>query len=392
MEKLLGQIRRCVIREHSPMPIADNDKSHSDASESMTEESQIPVDTEQGIKQDPLTESSAKECVAAIEVVETVVTTPAESSALALESADESSTESTPSSLVTGLATEQRAADSDHDASDTEAPCASDDTTVNVTAYQVRPQKREAPQFDAYAGYDPPSRKAKQRKRKRAKLSSQEAQYNGVTVRYMDHEIPRELVKSTLADDDDDADCFTDTEGWFSVTPEKIAAHIADRCRCDIIIDAFTGCGGNAIQFAFTCERVIAIDIDPVKLHCAKHNAQLYGVADRIEFIQGDFFELAPRLKADVVFLSPPWGGPSYAQSAVFDLTTMIPGNGITIHSIASKITPNVAYFVPRNTDPHQLARLAGPGGVCEIEQNYLRGNLKALTVYYGDLFQYPSA
>lgn len=48
-------------------------------------------------------------------------------------------------------------------------------------------------------------------------------------------------------------------EGWFSVTPEKIAEHIADRCRCDVIVDAFCGVGGNTIQFAFTCERGILI-------------------------------------------------------------------------------------------------------------------------------------
>lgn len=51
---------------------------------------------------------------------------------------------------------------------------------------------------------------------------------------------------------------------------------------------------------------VIAIDIDPKKIELAKHNASVYGVADRIEFIVGDFFLLAPSLKADVVFLSPP--------------------------------------------------------------------------------------
>ncbi len=45
------------------------------------------------------------------------------------------------------------------------------------------------------------------------------------------------------------------TEGWFSATPEKIAAHLADRCRCDLVVDAFCGVGSNAIQFAFTCER-----------------------------------------------------------------------------------------------------------------------------------------
>lgn len=46
----------------------------------------------------------------------------------------------------------------------------------------------------------------------------------------------------------------------------------------------------------------------------AKHNAAVYGVQDRIEFIVGDFVALADTLKADVVFLSPPWGGPQYSK------------------------------------------------------------------------------
>lgn len=42
-------------------------------------------------------------------------------------------------------------------------------------------------------------------------------------------------------------------EGWFSVTPEKIASHIADRIVTTpgmIVVDAFAGVGGNSIQFA----------------------------------------------------------------------------------------------------------------------------------------------
>lgn len=60
-------------------------------------------------------------------------------------------------------------------------------------------------------------------------------------------------------------------------------------------MDGFCGVGGNAIQFAFTCERVIAIDIDPVKIELARHNARVYGVEDRIQFIVGDFFQVAFR-------------------------------------------------------------------------------------------------
>lgn len=42
-----------------------------------------------------------------------------------------------------------------------------------------------------------------------------------------------------------------DEEGWFSVTPEEIAARQASRCAgAGVVIDAFAGVGGNAIQFA----------------------------------------------------------------------------------------------------------------------------------------------
>lgn len=44
-----------------------------------------------------------------------------------------------------------------------------------------------------------------------------------------------------------------DEEGWFSVTSEAIAKHHAVRCGCGIVVDCFTGVGGNAIQFAMRC-------------------------------------------------------------------------------------------------------------------------------------------
>ena len=73
---------------------------------------------------------------------------------------------------------------------------------------------------------------------------------------------------------------------------------------------------------------MIAIDIDPVKIACARHNAVIYGVADRIDFLVADFLVVAPQLRADVVFLSPPWGGPGYTEAEVFDVQTMIQPDG----------------------------------------------------------------
>ena len=40
------------------------------------------------------------------------------------------------------------------------------------------------------------------------------------------------------------------------------------------MVDLFTGCGGNAIQLAEKCKHVIAIDIDPAKIQCAKKNKE----------------------------------------------------------------------------------------------------------------------
>ena len=89
-----------------------------------------------------------------------------------------------------------------------------------------------------------------------------------------------------------DEGILMDEEAWYSVTPEKIAQHIAKVMSCGVIVDAFCGVGGNAIQFAKTCHRVIAIDIDGSKIEKARNNARIYGVLDKIEFIVGDFFHV----------------------------------------------------------------------------------------------------
>ncbi|KAF3965632.1 hypothetical protein CMV_010200 [Castanea mollissima] len=178
-----------------------------------------------------------------------------------------------------------------------------------------------------------------------------------------------------------------DEEGWFSVTPESIARHHASRCGSGIVVDCFTGVGGNAIQFAQRSKHVIAIDIDENKIDCAHHNAAIYGVDDRIDFINGDFFSLAPKLKADTVFLSPPWGGPDYTKVKTYDIKTMLkPRDGYSLFNTAKEIASRLVMFLPRNVDLNQLAELclsAHPPWALEVEKNYLNGKLKAITAYF---------
>ncbi|KAL0822770.1 hypothetical protein ABMA28_004777 [Loxostege sticticalis] len=176
-----------------------------------------------------------------------------------------------------------------------------------------------------------------------------------------------------------------DRESWFSVTPESVAWHIANKFAYDVVLDAFCGAGGNTIQFARTCGKVIAVDIDPVKIEMARHNARVYGVEDRIEFIVGDFFELAPQLQADMVFLSPPWGGPKYSEVCEYDLESMLePRPASELMAAARQISPYIAIYVPRNTKTHQLLNLGKQkGGSVEIEQSYLGKRFVAITAYY---------
>jgi len=192
-----------------------------------------------------------------------------------------------------------------------------------------------------------------------------------------------------------------DHESWFSVTPEAIADHIATTvvecagARGLTIVDAFCGSGGNSIGFARGggSTHVISIDIDPIKIAAARHNAAIYGVQDRIEFICGDFFSLIPRLKADLLFLSPPWGGPSYLNAPEFMLSMIDIGNrdGTELFRLGMSVAENLVYFLPRNTPLAELAGLReeGPEGeeCVYVERHHLNGKLKTLAAYYGDLF-----
>ena len=188
-------------------------------------------------------------------------------------------------------------------------------------------------------------------------------------------------------------------------------------------MDAFCGVGGNAIAFAQTCEHVIAVENDETRLRLARHNAAIYGVADRIEFILGDFIQFAETLAGrdgvksggrvvDVVFLSPPWGGPSYlhgssraspnpssdaSEHPEFLLSDITPLHGSELFRLVERITPNIAYYLPRNTNLQEISDLVtdaegssakgkGKARMVEIEEEWMGEKLKALTCYFGGL------
>jgi trimethylguanosine synthase len=79
----------------------------------------------------------------------------------------------------------------------------------------------------------------------------------------------------------------------------------------------------------------------------------------------------------------------------------VLPIPGDELFALTAPITPNIAYYLPRNVDVEEVAALARPldtpendgeGGAertrefVEIEEEWVGDKLKAITAYYGDL------
>jgi hypothetical protein len=77
-----------------------------------------------------------------------------------------------------------------------------------------------------------------------------------------------------------------------------------------------------ANQFANRADKVIGIDIDPIKVHNLRHNAVIYDVRSNIEILQGNAIELGQKISANLTFASPPWSGVSYKNMTTFSAVT----------------------------------------------------------------------
>ena len=71
----------------------------------------------------------------------------------------------------------------------------------------------------------------------------------------------------------------------------------AERVAGKVVVDAFCGVGGNAVHFAQRCRHVIGIDNCLSRLELAQQNARVYGVANRLDLLCTDYFDLRDQLK-----------------------------------------------------------------------------------------------
>jgi trimethylguanosine synthase len=170
-----------------------------------------------------------------------------------------------------------------------------------------------------------------------------------------------------------------DKEGLYSIVPEEVALAHAKSVKSKTIVDAFGGVGGSAISFARYLDKVYTIEIDKKRFEMIKNNAKVYGVSDKIVFINGDYFKEAPKIKAEAVFLDPPWGGPSYSKIDSFKLSNFSP-DGKKILDLAFKHFKEIIIRVPLNFDFSELKQF---NRMYIVKEDISDGRVISKTVYF---------
>eukprot|EP00961_Rhodomonas_salina_P164559 2217122-Rhodomonas_salina.1 len=97
-----------------------------------------------------------------------------------------------------------------------------------------------------------------------------------------------------------------------------------------LITDATACVGGDTITFAsMMCKHtagvcVNAVEMDKTRCHYLWHNLRVTGLLRHVNVFNMDYLQARNVLTQDIVFLDPPWGGPSYNNN---DLTLLQLGN-----------------------------------------------------------------
>jgi HemK-related putative methylase len=73
------------------------------------------------------------------------------------------------------------------------------------------------------------------------------------------------------------------------------------------VLDMGTGSGVCAVVAARYARRVVAVDINPAAVRCARANVLLNRVEDRAEVLEGDLFAPVTGQRFDVVLFNPPF-------------------------------------------------------------------------------------
>ena len=148
-----------------------------------------------------------------------------------------------------------------------------------------------------------------------------------------------------------------DKIGFEAAKSEAVASFVAKHLPGKTVLDAFTGIGGSAIGFAREGKNVISVEIVAARSEMAQHNAALYRVSKRVDFIVGDTMKLWRNFDFDSAYFDPPWGGVGYEKRGPFKFASFNPNVLPVIKTLVAR-GKNVAVTLPLNFDLNELKRI----------------------------------
>ncbi|KAI5180018.1 trimethylguanosine synthase [Nematocida sp. AWRm80] len=153
---------------------------------------------------------------------------------------------------------------------------------------------------------------------------------------------------------------LVDYESWYSITPRIVADGIS-KCIYNlygahaIVLDLFSGVGGNTISLLKHNLVVTSIELDYQKIKYLRHNVkQALGISDTSNlftiihgnvFFQSTINQLSEHY--DVIIASPPWGGIDYLKEPPLSLLHHC--KLFELERIYKDISNLRLYMVPRN-------------------------------------------
>ncbi len=149
------------------------------------------------------------------------------------------------------------------------------------------------------------------------------------------------------------------------------------------VLDMGTGSGVGAIVAARRGFRSVGVDINPAAARCARINALLNGVEDRVEIRHGDLFDPVQGEQFDLVLFNPPFfrGVPGSALDAAWRATDVVERFAA---GLPAALAPGGRALLVLSTEGDaggMLAALAGQGLTVEPVARQDCGN-EILTIY----------
>lgn len=114
--------------------------------------------------------------------------------------------------------------------------------------------------------------------------------------------------------------------GKYSVSCPEVAAYVTGivqkyfKKKSITVTDANANVGGNTISFAMNFGKVNAVEIIPMHCKIIENNLKVYGLNKKVTIHCNDYFDVMDKLKQDVIYFDPPWGGASYKNVKCLNL------------------------------------------------------------------------